>query len=914
VFDSGGTALTQPLTAYLYDRRTQQLLAKVVFTPDDPGTLIGGTLYLPLDQPITLPAGFEGTIAADGFGPDQMFESYQPDLPGSGLQPGWSVNDLGGAISFVNGRSGLTPGQFPPGVNAGEPVPYPYEAVSFLVDHPAWFQTSVPAGGTYTVTISSGGYDLSDLNDFSLAPDQPITGKIAGHYLDPNGNLQGVTTPLVGWVVQLLNANQQVVATTVTDAAGRYSFDNVPPGQYTVQQVLPAGWRQADPTTANLQFGLDNTQTVSASFGQPSGMVVGDFNNDGHPDVAVADASSSGATVTFFIYKPGLDPVLDRYESIPYYLSGVQAARIAVGNFGGHGRADLAIWTTQGTLILLLNNGTSGQPSFTEVDLPALPSTVQSVVDLQAGDLNNDGLDDLVLSYQSGPGSGGVAVILNSNDPAKRTVTTYPLANFSIGINPAGGLAIRDVNGDGNLDVVVNAGPLKGGGLTPTFSVALGDGQGTLGAWKYYLINQSQVGGNRTVSLGDVRQNGSQDALLFTANPGAGEYSLDLLLNQGGGVYTQQQHLLDQTLYTLRGIPVAAALADVNGDLKPDLVLLFPGTGSGDGGAFVVFLNTGTAPYFDTSNPLVFPNLGFAQQAQFMAVADLNHDGLNDLLAFNPGTPEQLFSVINRFLNKTQNPPTQAVTLTYGQQISNGNDIVNVQVPQESGLEEEPPSTSPSPPPADDATLYVRDLYRQVLQRDADPDGLAHWVGLLKAGTPRSTIVQALWDSPEHLGLEVDQFYATYLHRAADAPGRASWVNALLGGASEADVALGLLTSAEYQQSHADTAAYLSALYGDVLGRTADPSGLATWQSAAQGGMSRAALAEAFLHSPEAYHRLMDHYYSDYLGRAADSAGEAYWVGALQSRQWSPDQVARLFLASDEFFSRAGTALSSAAS
>jgi hypothetical protein len=152
----------------------------------------------------------------------------------------------------------------------------------------------------------------------------------------------------------------------------------------------------------------------------------------------------------------------------------------------------------------------------------------------------------------------------------------------------------------------------------------------------------------------------------------------------------------------------------------------------------------------------------------------------------------------------------------------------------------------------------------------------------------------------------VDQLYATYLHRAADAPGRALWVNALLGGASESDVALGFLTSAEYQQSHADPSAYLYGLYGDVLGRTPDAGGLDGWQSAAQGEMSRAALAEAFLHSPEAYQQLMDTYYSDYLGRSADSAGEAYWVGALQSRQWSPDQVAQVFLASDEYYSRAG--------
>src|SRR5262249_7569861 len=154
----------------------------------------------------------------DGFGPNQLFGSYQPGLPNAGVQPSWSVNDVGGRLSFVGARNSPTPGQFPYGVDSGMPVAYAYAAGTFLVDHPAWFQTAVPAGGTYTVTISSDPYDLKDLNDFSVAPYVPITGKISGRYLDPNGNLQGDTTPLVGWVVQLLDANQQVVATTTTDA------------------------------------------------------------------------------------------------------------------------------------------------------------------------------------------------------------------------------------------------------------------------------------------------------------------------------------------------------------------------------------------------------------------------------------------------------------------------------------------------------------------------------------------------------------------------------------------------------------------------------------------------------------------------------------------------------------------------
>jgi hypothetical protein len=143
-------------------------------------------------------------------------------------------------------------------------------------------------------------------------------------------------------------------------------------------------------------------------------------------------------------------------------------------------------------------------------------------------------------------------------------------------------------------------------------------------------------------------------------------------------------------------------------------------------------------------------------------------------------------------------------------------------------------------------------LYRTVLGRDADAQGLASWVAFLEAGGTRQQVAAGFWDSPEHRGLEVDQFYATYLHRAADPAGRAYWVDRLMAGTSEAEVANGFLTSEEYGLSHPTTVGYLFGLYGDVLGRAPDADGLDAWLRAAQGGLSPTALADGFLRSPAA--------------------------------------------------------------
>jgi hypothetical protein len=211
-----------------------------------------------------------------------------------------------------------------------------------------------------------------------------------------------------------------------------------------------------------------------------------------------------------------------------------------------------------------------------------------------------------------------------------------------------------------------------------------------------------------------------------------------------------------------------------------------------------------------------------------------------------------------------------------------------------------------APPVVPDPTVaFVNALYRDVLDRDADAQGMTSWVALLQAGRTRQQVAAGFWDSPEHRGLQVDQFYATYLHRAAEPAGRAYWVERLRAGTSEAEVANDFLTSEEYRLSHPSTSDYLVGLYADVLGRAPDADGLNAWLRAAQGGLSRAALADGFLLSPEADRAQVGRDYANYLGRTGEAAGVAFWLGALESGR-SSAQVAEEFLASDEFFARAG--------
>jgi hypothetical protein len=197
---------------------------------------------------------------------------------------------------------------------------------------------------------------------------------------------------------------------------------------------------------------------------------------------------------------------------------------------------------------------------------------------------------------------------------------------------------------------------------------------------------------------------------------------------------------------------------------------------------------------------------------------------------------------------------------------------------------------------------YVRGLYHQLLGRVPDVDGLNFWMFQLDAGASRTQVADAFWRSPEHRGMQVDQFYQNFLHRASDPAGRAFWVNAFLGGAGEADVAEGILSSAEYLAGHQGAAAFIGGLYQDALGRAADAAGSAYWQAALQNGASPASVAEGILLSAESSQQLLNRLYGQFLGRTPDALGQQPFLPLLETSGTGATTVADLLLGSDEFF------------
>ena len=120
----------------------------------------------------------------------------------------------------------------------------------------------------------------------------------------------------------------------------------------------------------------------------------------------------------------------------------------------------------------------------------------------------------------------------------------------------------------------------------------------------------------RSVALADVNEDGTPDLITVNAIGGVA-----MLLNRGDGAFQEAVPLISNHFAT------SVAVADLNGDLRPDLVLTFWAEGAGG----VVLLGNGDG----TFQPAI--SYGFPGNNVSVAVADVNSDRKPDLLVAQCG-------------------------------------------------------------------------------------------------------------------------------------------------------------------------------------------------------------------------------------------------------------------------------------
>src|SRR5262249_46712708 len=144
------------------------------------------------------------------------------------------------------------------------------------------------------------------------------------------------------------------------------------------------------------------------------------------------------------------------------------------------------------------------------------------------------------------------------------------------------------------------------------------------------------------------------------------------------------------------------------------------------------------------------------------------------------------------------------------------------------------------------------EVYRDVLRRAADPEGLTFWSGLVDRGLPRQLVAQQIAQSVEHQAVAVNDLYQRYLGRLADAPALAALTTFLTAGGGDRAVGVSLTSSDEYFAKSGGTAeGFVQALYRDALGREAGAGEQAVLGQALRSGLSRLQLADAVFVSAE---------------------------------------------------------------
>ncbi len=95
----------------------------------------------------------------------------------------------------------------------------------------------------------AGGYKYGETEDYRLRLSYTELCGIKWNDLDGNGQQTPNEPGLANWVIEVKDANGNIIGYAVTDANGRYCIVVPVPGTYTVSEQQQAGWTQTAPTS-----------------------------------------------------------------------------------------------------------------------------------------------------------------------------------------------------------------------------------------------------------------------------------------------------------------------------------------------------------------------------------------------------------------------------------------------------------------------------------------------------------------------------------------------------------------------------------------------------------------------------------------------------------------------------------------
>ncbi len=351
---------------------------------------------------------------------------------------------------------------------------------------------------------------------------------------------------------------------------------------------------------------------------RPEAVTIGDVNGDNNPDVITVTTQPGNIRV---LLGNG-DGTLQTPAPVGYATGGNVRTQAIMGDFNNDGNADLMVSDLEFSFVYLQGYGDGSFRSALNYYSGPGGGFHPNGVGIASGDLNGDGIPDIVMGNFNNTATTGITVFISNPDGSMNTGVAY---------NPPGStllqfVGIADFNGDGKLDVAAtNSANLEGCINCGVVEIFPGLGNGTFlmnPPPPTYPTGQSATDSTRSALgevVGDFNHDGWPD-LAIVNNYSGTTADVAILLNDRTGKF------LAPVNYTLSALATEITAADLNGDGVLDLVVPLYGTSTTPGTQVAVLLGVGDGTFKPEADVPLGMNNPYAA-----AVGDLNGDGKADL-------------------------------------------------------------------------------------------------------------------------------------------------------------------------------------------------------------------------------------------------------------------------------------------
>jgi hypothetical protein len=302
--------------------------------------------------------------------------------------------------------------------------------------------------------------------------------------------------------------------------------------------------------------------SVNSSLPGVDSVVLADLNGDNKLDLVAssgADCFPACLQLVSVMFGKG-NGTFDAPQL--YTTGGIEVSQVVVADVNGDNKPDLLVSNQcadqsclgQGVLGVLLSNGDG-----TFASAQTYPTGDKNAMSLALGDVNDDKKLDVVVIHEDGT----VSVLFGNEDGSFDTATNYPT-------HPgANAVAVADVNGDGNADLVVTTYCLTNICGRAQVAVLLNNGNGTFQDAQFYTTGAAfaELG----VAVVDVNGDGNLDVLVPHLCAGHGfcdSSAIDVMPGDGTGAFNSIVRFQSAGRNATNIV-----VADLNGDSKPDMIV-----------------------------------------------------------------------------------------------------------------------------------------------------------------------------------------------------------------------------------------------------------------------------------------------------------------------------------------------------